>query len=203
MRDGVSSCPTDNPVDEPPTLPRTPCAFPDLKIYSKKLIFFEPIALRNQLDFSLQISTPFTEYPNIVFAPHVYTSFFTAPHWPPSFALALDSAWWEAKGLNASVLVTEYGGPSEPESDAVRVDRLTQQFDEAHGSVRDPAWGTSGTMWDWKERGSWSLFEPAENKTQPNGVLRQNRVRKTPFFAKLERPALSWGRCGSHHHPPR
>lgn len=107
VRDGVPDCPADNPVQKN-------CAYPDVGIQSKKLILFEPMALRNQLDFSLQISKPFTEYANTVFAPHVYTGSFTfktkTNFWPPSYSFALDTAYWEAGKMRSAVMVTEYVG---------------------------------------------------------------------------------------------
>lgn len=157
VRDGLLPCEADDPIS-------AHCAHPDLGHQTKKLVLFEPMALRNQLDFSLQVSKPFTEYPNMVFAPHVYTHFFTFPHWPPVYFLALDSAWAEAKGLQASVLVTEYGGDSHEDE---KVSSLTNELDEHYG--------TSGTVWTWKENGGWGLFEPKADKYSPNGPLMRNR----------------------------
>jgi len=158
VRDGMRDCSPAQPIGED-------CAHPDLQLNSRKLIFFEPMALRNELDFSLQVSTPFTEYSNIVFSPHVYTNFFTAKNWPPNYRLALDSAWLEASLLRASVLVTEFGGSS---SAADKVANITAQLDTHRG--------TSGTMWTWKERGNWGMFESPELDTDPNGPLKQVRV---------------------------
>merc|ERR1719424_997755 len=103
VRDGMPDCSDKQSILDD-------CAFPDLDIKSNKLVFFQPMSLRNQLDFSLQISKPFTEYGNIVFAPHIYSHLFTV--WTPPYQLALDSAWVEANLLKAGVLVTEFGGPS-------------------------------------------------------------------------------------------
>jgi endoglycosylceramidase len=157
VRDGMSDCPNNQPVGE--------CAFPDLNIHTEKLILFEPMALRNQLDVSLQVSKPFTEYRNIVFAPHCYTHFFTAQNWPPSYKLSLDSAWFEANLMRASVLVTEFGGSAlSPD----KVGNITAQLD-VHS--------TSGTMWTWKEHRSWGMFEPAADPKDPNGPLYDVRVK--------------------------
>lgn len=158
VRDGMSDCLADQPVGND-------CAFPNLGINSQKLVFFEPMALRNQLDFSLQVSQPFTEYKNIVFAPHVYTHFFTAGNWPPTFQLALDSAWFEANLMGAGVLVTEFGGSS---SSPDKVGNITNQFDEHRG--------TSGTMWTWKENGNWGMFDSRTDPAAQNGPLTEVRV---------------------------
>lgn len=43
------------------------CAVPDLGVHDDKIYLFEPMAARNQLDFSAQWQThPWTSYPNIV-----------------------------------------------------------------------------------------------------------------------------------------
>lgn len=157
VRDGMKDCPADQPIGDN-------CAYPDLGIKSEKLVLFEPMALRNQLDFSLQISKPFTEYSNIVFAPHVYTYSFTASKWPPTYSLALSSAWYEAAALKASVLATEYGGSC---TQAERVGNLTNQFDLHRG--------TSGTVWSWKENGNWGMYDVRLSPDAPNGPLKQVR----------------------------
>merc|ERR1711865_5316 len=130
-------------------------------------VFFEPMALRNQLDFSLQVSKKFTEYKNIVFSPHTYSYSFTfpIPHWPPSYSLSLDSAWLEADLMGAGVLVTEFGGS---DGSLDRVGNITKEFDIHHG--------TSGTMWTWKENGNWGLFDDSADPTAPNGPLNIGRA---------------------------
>jgi len=71
LRDGLPDCPPDAPVGNA-------CAFPDLGIGdTRHVFFFEPSALRNELDVDLQFSKPFTEYPNIAYAPHDYSYSFT------------------------------------------------------------------------------------------------------------------------------
>eukprot|EP00927_Polykrikos_kofoidii_P034540 TRINITY_DN29292_c0_g1_i1.p1 TRINITY_DN29292_c0_g1~~TRINITY_DN29292_c0_g1_i1.p1 ORF type:complete len:628 (-),score=60.22 TRINITY_DN29292_c0_g1_i1:61-1665(-) len=153
VRDGLATCPSDKPVSDN-------CAFPDMGIRSERLVLFEPMALRNQVDISLQISKPFTEYKNIVFSPHTYTREFTAKGWTPPYRLALDSAWSEANLMGASVLVTEFGGSS---SNSDIVGNITEQLDVHRG--------TSGTVWTWKEFGGWGLFNAPGNRSQPNGPL--------------------------------
>jgi hypothetical protein len=83
-------------------------------------IFFEPIAYRNLVDFSLEVSAPFSSYPNLVFAPHVYTYAFTVEQdllglpakpggYPPDFTFGYQTAESEAQAMHAAVLVTEFG----------------------------------------------------------------------------------------------
>ena len=78
---------------------------PDLGLQDDKLYFFEPIALRNQLDFSPQMVTrPWTTYKNIAYSPHTYTGSFTLNHLckvgsekhcpeRPPFKQSLETAW--------------------------------------------------------------------------------------------------------------
>ena len=64
---------------------------------------------------SLQHSRPFTNYTNIVFAPHTYTGSFTldtrvTPLAAVGYAESLNTAWREATAMRAGVLVTEARG---------------------------------------------------------------------------------------------
>ncbi len=87
VRDNLPDCPKDAPTG-------INCSYPSLGINDQRHLFFvEPTAIRNLLDFTPQHSAPFTSYPNIVYAPHVYTHVFTIDsvlhlnesHYPPSF----------------------------------------------------------------------------------------------------------------------
>lgn len=103
-------------------MPNSPgCAYPSLGVEdTRHLIFFEPMAIRNQFDVSFQNSAPFTTYQNIVYAPHVYTHIFTIDQtlglppnntiYPPSYDFAFMTAHTEAIVMNAAIFVTEYGG---------------------------------------------------------------------------------------------
>lgn len=63
------------------------CAYPDLGIRdTKHLIFTEPHAIRNVVDYSMHESLPWTEYPNIVHSPHVYTTMVSIHH--PLFSMS-------------------------------------------------------------------------------------------------------------------
>ena len=56
-----------------------PCAVPDLGVHDDHVYLFEPCVVRNSVDFSLQhITEPWTDYDNLVFAPHTYTGQFTS-----------------------------------------------------------------------------------------------------------------------------
>ena len=73
VRDGLPPCSS----TRTPYLPRGPpaCPYPDLRVHDTRHLFFaEPSALRNELDFSAEgIPKPWTQYPNVVHTPHVYT----------------------------------------------------------------------------------------------------------------------------------
>lgn len=112
VRDGLPTCDPADPYpicNKKPSKCPKPCAVPDLGLHDDKIYLFEPMALRNQLDFSpQQITEPWTSYPNIVYAPHTYTGSFTldkycstvgskrsCPKRPP-FTRSLETAWVRA-----------------------------------------------------------------------------------------------------------
>ncbi len=113
VRDGLPTCPASQPTG-------TDCAYPSLGFNdTRHTIFFEPMAIRNTFDFSVQDSAPFTTYTNIAYAPHVYTHVFTIDQalglpmnntiYPPSYDFAYTTAAYEALAMKAAVLVTEFG----------------------------------------------------------------------------------------------
>ena len=144
VRDGMKECATNA------TNINNSCAFPDLGIHDiKHLYFVEPLALRNQLDRSIQNVWNFTSYPNIVYAPHTYTNSFTLSKNVP-YPQSLDTAWKEAYKMKAPVIVTEFGSGTSP-SELDRLGNITQQQDTHM---------TGSTFWVWKEgNGGWSLWE--------------------------------------------
>jgi hypothetical protein len=147
VRDDLPDCPMTSPIG-------TDCAYPDLGIHTTKVMFFEPMAIRNQLDVSLQLSKPFTEYTNIVYTPHTYTHSFTIDQAVVGgYEQSLSTAWYEATKMRAPVLVTEFGGPT---SSMDRLSNITQQQDEHL---------TGSTFWVWKEKGGgWSMWVGSEGE---------------------------------------
>ncbi len=139
VRDGLPTCPSSQPNSRD-------CAYPSLGVEDNRhLIFFEPMAIRNQFDVSFQNSAPFTSYPNLVFTPHVYTHIFTIDQvlglpatnniYPPSYDFAFTTARYEANAMKAAVLVTEFGG-------AAHLDNITLIGTieaQERGLVRRPA----------------------------------------------------------------
>eukprot|EP00966_Prymnesium_polylepis_P020964 482491-Prymnesium_polylepis.2 len=136
------------------------CAYPDLGLQFDRLVVFEPCAVRNQLDVSAQLSRPFSEYPNLVYAPHTYTDSFTLwksePYW-----VALATATREANAMRAALLVTEWGGA---DISKVRNISLQQQQHIANGM-----------HWVWKQNGGggWSLHDAADGQ---NFTIRMDRL---------------------------
>ena len=126
----------------------THCAYPAI-LQTDKLMVFEPMALRNQLDVSLQWSRPFTEYQNIVYAPHSYSRSFTIWKKEP-FWLAMASATLEATAMHAAVMVTEWGGGSITNQAAIGAE-------QQHYLV-------SGMAWCWKQNGGggWSMHSAVD-----------------------------------------
>lgn len=113
---------------------------------SRHLVFFEPMAVRNLVDASAQASKPFTRYPNIVFAPHVYTHVFTADTatgtgavYPTSYDQAFQTAEAEATAMRAALWIGEYGNSSDQD------DTLLAQ--ETAAMDRHTV---GGTVWSWK-----------------------------------------------------
>lgn len=189
VRDNLPNC---DPSDPYPVCKKDslscpkPCAAPDLGLHDDKIYFFEPIALRNQLDFSPQLITkPWTTYKNIAYSPHTYTGSFTLNHLcrvgskkhcpeRPPFKQSLETAWVEANAMNASVFVTEYGCSTHLD------DQLLVGIVEQQDRQR-----TSSTFWNWKENamhGGWSLFDVA-----PAGSGQQNGLMNTAKRAIISR----------------
>jgi endoglycosylceramidase len=145
VRDGLPTCPTTSPT----SLANT-CAYPQLASVSRQQIFFEPLAYRNLVDFSLQVSAPFTSYPNVVFAPHIYTYAFTFEQellglpaqeggFPPDFTFGYQTAEAEAQAMHSAVFVTEFGDSASTDG-MILTNELAAQ----------DATQTGGTLWAWK-----------------------------------------------------
>jgi hypothetical protein len=173
VRDGLPECDAEDPFpvcNKPPKeCPKSAaCAVPDLGVHDDKIYLFEPCVTRNSMDFSMQHFTkPWTEYENLIFAPHQYTGVFTAGRGynksdpsccQPPFNKSLDTAWAEAKPMNASVMVTEWGS-GDSGGDMSNLEGTTTQQDLQF---------TSTTYWDWKQNGcgAWPLYKCAAGKSQ-------------------------------------
>jgi hypothetical protein len=123
----------------------------------RQLVMLEPGVERNTTatrHYGLPWSA-FSDYPNAVYAPHVYTEVFTAgavtglPE-VTTFDSDYQAAVDDAAALGLPLWVGEFGGS--PGDDArVLATHYAQQ----------EARGVSGTVWVWKEHGSWSIAAPS------------------------------------------
>jgi hypothetical protein len=145
VRDGLPTCPT-----SAPTSLDNSCAYPTLAHATRQLMIFEPLAYRNLVDFSPQVSTAFSSYPNLVYAPHVYTHAFTVDQfigypatsspYPPSYDFGYQTAEAEAQVMHAAIVVTEYGASSSTDSYLLTGEAQAQEDTLVSGS----------TLWAWK-----------------------------------------------------
>ncbi len=145
VRDGLPSCPA-----TAPTSLTGSCAYPQLASVTHQQVFFEPLAYRNLVDFSLQVSAPFSSYPNLVFAPHVYTYAFTIAQellgqpakpggFPPNFTFGYQTAESEAQAMRAAVFTTEFGDSAGTDPTILANELAAQESTQ-----------TGGTLWAWK-----------------------------------------------------
>jgi endoglycosylceramidase len=144
---------------------------------TRHAFFFEPTATRNLVDVSLQASAPFTTYPNLVFAPHVYTHVFTVDRlvlnappsqspYPLSWDQAFQTAEVEARAMGAALFVGEYGNGS-GEDEAVLANETAALDRHRVGS----------TVWTWKANCTctsiWATYaaDPANPPAQNLGLI--------------------------------
>ena len=190
VRDGKPTC-----LSNSPTSLTGVCAYPRLAHVARQQIFFEPLAYRNLVDFSIQVSTPFSTYPNLVFAPHVYTYAFTINQellgekpggggFPPNFTFGYQTAEAEAQAMHAAVFTTEFGDSSSTDATIVSKELTAQE-----------ATLTGGTLWAWKglakTAGScWCVrWQHSSYQTTANGTPGTGNPKATPSEADL--PILS------------
>ena len=174
VRDGAA-CPVTSPAV-------AACGYPDLGIHDTHAFFFEPWALRNLLDVSVQASVPFSTYPNLVYAPHTYTHVFTAERqlhgapvpYPTSYDQAFTTAEVEAKALGAALFIGEFGNGSDQDHTLLREATAAQ---DRHL--------TGSTVWEWKNTcgpadpcaGSWGIYgSSTSSPPAQNGPLKDSRV---------------------------
>ncbi len=142
VRDDKPTCPT-----SAPTSLTGACAFPKLASVSRQQIFFEPLAYRNLTDFSIQVSAPFSSYPNLVFAPHIYTYALTVEQdllgepggYPPNFTFGYQTAEEGAQAIHAAVFVTEFGDSASTDATILAGELAAQESTQ-----------TGATLWAWK-----------------------------------------------------
>jgi endoglycosylceramidase len=214
VRDGRPTCPASSPTSLNGT-----CAYPKLASVAQQQIFFEPLAYRNLTDFSLQVSQPFTSYPNIVFAPHVYTYAFTIEQdllglpakpggFPPNFTFGYQTAQAEAQAMHSAVFVTEFGDSSGTDGTILSKELAAQ--DETQ---------IGGTLWAWKGLSKaadscWcTRWQHSSYQTTANGTPGKGNPRSQPSPADLlipsrqqqlmrVSPVATAGRLGAYAYDP-
>jgi hypothetical protein len=184
VRDGQATCPTTAPNSNS-------CAYPQLASVSRQQIFFEPLAWRNVVEFSPQVSAPFSSYQNLVYAPHIYTHAFTLDEFlgypaatspfPPSYTFGYQTAEAEAQAMHSAVVTTEFG-------DASSTDSLILSNEEA----AQESTLTGGTLWAWKGLAAtaapcWCVrWQQTDYQTTSNGTSgKGNPSAPVPANAKL------------------
>lgn len=168
------------------------CGYADLGIHDTRQLFFvEPMAARNLTDAAVGLSAPFTTYPNVVYAPHVYTHVFTADTFAPSplngvagevfpvgYGQALTTAETEARLIGAALWIGEYGDANDQDSSILAAE--TAELDRA---------GVGSALWSWKgncapgltasqcEPALWSMYYGSTSPVPAdNGALIPSRV---------------------------
>jgi endoglycosylceramidase len=122
----------------------------------RQLFFIEPSAVRNVTDRSdlLLPWSGFSAYPNVVYAPHVYTGVFTADQQVASRRLfpadgGYRSAIADARRLGLPLWVGEFGNDPADDDTLLRTSYELQD-----------RYGVAGTLWLWKENGRWGVEGP-------------------------------------------
>lgn len=214
VRDGLPTCPT-----SAPTSLTNACAYPQLASVHRQQIFFEPLAYRNLVDFSLQVSAPFSDYPNLVFAPHVYTYAFTIEQellglpaqpggFPPDFIFGYQTAAAEAQAMHSAVFVTEFGDSSSTDPTI-----LSNELDAQDATQ------TGGTLWAWKglaqtpgacwcTRWQYSSYQTTANGTPGKGNPKAAPSAADRLIASRQQqlmrvwPVATAGRLGAYAYDP-
>jgi endoglycosylceramidase len=181
VRDGLPTCPSSSA-----TSLAGACAYPQQASVTRQQIFYEPLAYRNLTDFSLQVSAPFSSYPNLVFAPHVYTYAFTIEQdllglpakpggFPPNFTFGYQTAEAEAQAMRSAVFVTEFGDAASTDSSILANELAAQESTQ-----------TGGTLWAWKglarDPGScWcTRWQSSRYQTTANGTPGKGNPKSKP-----------------------
>jgi endoglycosylceramidase len=147
----------------------------------RQLFFIEPNVERDVTDHSA-IVTPwsaYSSYPNVVYAPHVYTGTFTLDQQVTSTRFfpsegGYQSAISDAKALGLPLWIGEFG--NNPENDATLL-RTSYELEDRYG--------VGGTLWLWKENANdvnravfWGVYGPPfpPGTPQPLRVLYTSRA---------------------------
>ncbi|MGH9307563.1 MAG: cellulase family glycosylhydrolase [Acidimicrobiales bacterium] len=165
------------------------CGYPDLGIHvDRQAFFFEPMAIRNLEDAPDQVSLPFSSYPNLVYAPHVYTHVFTVDRmlglapgqspYPLSYDQAYIVAGLEARAMNAALLVDEYGNSASDDNVILRGSTAAQDRHLISSSVYAWKGACNGGTQAGCDASAWSVYSAdAATPPQQNLGLLPSRVK--------------------------
>jgi hypothetical protein len=161
----------------------------------RQLFFVEPNVLRNVTDApeALNPWSAYSSYPNVVYAPHVYTGVFTADQQVASTRFfpsdgGYRSAIVDATALGLPLWVGEFG--NSPQDDEALLGPSYALQDR---------YGLGGAIWLWKENANdvnkavnWSVFGPPFGRGTPNAKRMPYVARAYPLFLAGELTSLSY-----------
>jgi endoglycosylceramidase len=134
------------------------------------MIIFEPDILRDELDRDPGLPQPFSDDPNLLYAPHIYTEVFSEPPQPVGaygpLARSYAAAAAEARAYGAPWIDGEWGGGTDGEGgswDRWLLENLELQDRYLAG----------GAFWMWKQRPGFYNWQTVE----PDGGLRTDSLR--------------------------
>lgn len=134
------------------------------------IILFEPDILRDQLDRDPGLPEPFSDDPNLLYAPHIYTEVFSEPPEPVGayapLARSYAAAASEARAYGTPWIDGEWGGDADGEGGSW--DRWLLENLELQDRYM-----VGGAFWMWKQRPGFYNWETVEE----NGALRTDSLR--------------------------
>jgi endoglycosylceramidase len=161
----------------------------------RQLFFVEPNTERNVTDApeALNPWAAYSSYPNVVYAPHVYTGVFTADQQVASTRFfpsdgGYRSAIVDATALGLPLWVGEFG--NSPQDDAALL---------APSYALQDKYGLGGAIWLWKENANdvngavnWSVFGPPFGHGTPNPARMPIVTRAYPLFLAGELKSMTY-----------
>jgi hypothetical protein len=161
----------------------------------RQLFFIEPNVERDITDHSA-IVTPwsaYSSYPNVVYAPHIYTGVFTldqqvaSTRFFPSEA-GYESAISDAKALGLPLWVGEFGNNPENDNTLLRTSYELQD-----------RYGLGGALWLWKENANdvnravfWGIYGPPFPPGTPQPLRVFYTSRAFPLYAAGELKSFAY-----------
>src|SRR5207302_7126223 len=160
-----------------------------------QLFFIEPNVERDVTDFSA-IVTPwsaYSSYPNVVYAPHVYTGVFTLDQQVTSTRFfpsegGYMSAISDAKALGLPLWIGEFGNNPADDNTLLRTSYELQD-----------RYGLGGTLWLWKENANdinravfWGVYGPPFPPGTPQPARIKLTSRPYPLYTAGELESMSY-----------